>query len=75
MTDLCSTLPGLRAGLHLALCNGLVRVGGLVIDVLDPWDGLPLFNRSKHRIDKCAVQGHVDTAAMTACSISSHVQT
>ena len=52
MTDLCSTLPGLRAGLHLALCNGLVGVGGLVINVLDPWDGLPLLSdRSTHRID------------------------
>ncbi len=70
MTDLCSTLPGLRAGLHLALCNGLVRVGGLVINVLDPWDGLPLSDRSTHRIEKQLVFGHMHSR----CDCMQHQQ-
>ena len=41
-THLGGALPGLGAGLHLALANGLVGVGRLVIHVLDARDGLTL---------------------------------
>lgn len=46
---LCGTLPGLGAGLHLGLADGLVWVGGLVINVLDAWWLLPLH---KQQIDQ-----------------------
>ena len=42
MIHLTSTGPWLGAGLQFALRKGLLRVGGLVIDVLDAWYSLAL---------------------------------